>query len=104
MPPTSRPRPARTTQAVAALLRKAGFTAGKRHTTRTRGWYDYSPGFKTGRCDDGPVRVEYLHHWSIPDADCAAALASYRAALTAAGLAVVGEGRGWFKVAESNNA
>lgn len=43
---------------VRGALRKAGHTAMKSHTTRIRGWYDYTSGY-VARERDGVVTVTY---------------------------------------------
>jgi hypothetical protein len=79
-----------TTQKVSAVLRKAGYTAAQRHTTRVRGWYHWTPGFVVRRCGEAGVRVEHHNrdHERDPEGT-AAALAGYKESLLAVGMRVL---------------
>jgi hypothetical protein len=49
-----------TASGVSAALRKAGFERSETHTTRVKGWHDYTEGYRVRSWGDGEVRVEYV--------------------------------------------
>ena len=49
-----------TAQAVSAALRKAGFERSQKHTTRIRGYHNYTPGYAVRPGEPGEVSVSYV--------------------------------------------